>query len=443
MRSELFENYPIPKAVLGLALPTMAGRLVTVIYNLADTFFVGQLNDADQVAAVAITMPIFLLLMAFGSIFGIGGGAYISRSLGRKEFEQAKRTSSFSFYSGIGVGILCTVLALIFMPFILGLSGASADTYDFAQSYLTVIALGAPIIILGFSLGQLIRAEGSAKQAMDGMMIGTIFDIIIDPILILCAGMGVQGAAIATLIANFISVGYYLRYIRTGKSILSVSFTYFSLDRSILNEVFTIGIPASLNSVLMSISNITLNNFAVKYSDEVVAALGIVGRVNMLPILLMIGLAQGVQPLLGYNFASGNIERMKAAMKFTGSLATLIGTTFAAAYFFTGRTIVRVFIDDNNVILLGEQFIKVIIMSLPILGIMMLIMSTFQAIGAGRPSLILSISRQGFIFLPVLILSNYFYGMSGIVYAQPVADILATILAVLLFLNIKSISGER
>lgn len=435
-RNDIFENAPIPKAVLTLALPTILGMLVSVAYNLADTFFVGQLNDPYQVAAVTITMPIFLFLMGFGSIFGIGGGAFISRLLGIKDYENAKKASAFAFYSAIITGVFCTVFAIIFIQGLLKISGASDNTYAFAKEYLIVIALGAPLIILGFSLGQIIRAEGAAKEAMFGMMLGTVLNIILDPILILWAGWGVKGAAVATVFANLVSVIYYLRYFNSGKSSLSVSWKHFSIDYNIMREVFSIGIPASLNSVLMSTSNIVLNNYAASYGDDVVAAFGVAGRINMLPIFLMIGLAQGVQPLLGYNYAAGNMTRMRGTMKFTGIFAALIGSFFAVLFFFTGRSLVRIFIDDSSVIMLGEQFIKIIIMSLPVLGILMLITVTFQAIGAARPSLILSIARQGFVFLPVLIIFNYFFGMDGLVFAQPIADIGAVALALFLFRKI-------
>jgi putative MATE family efflux protein len=318
----------------------------------------------------------------------------------------------------------------------LKISGASDNTYAFAKEYLIVIALGAPLIILGFSLGQIIRAEGAAKEAMFGMMLGTVLNIILDPILILWAGWGVKGAAVATVFANLVSVIYYLQYFKSGKSSLSVSWNHFSIDYNIMREVFSIGIPASLNSVLMSASNIVLNNYAASYGDDVVAAFGVAGRINMLPIFLMIGLAQGVQPLLGYNYAAGNMTRMRGTMKFTGIAAALIGSFFAVLFFFTGRSLVRIFIDDSSVIMLGEQFIKIIIMSLPVLGILMLITVTFQAIGAARPSLILSIARQGFVFLPVLVIFNYFFGMDGLVFAQPIADIGAVALALFLFRKI-------
>lgn len=433
MRNDVFENYPIPKAVWNLALPTMAGMLVVVIYNLADTFFVGQLNDANQIAAVSITMPIFLLLMAFGSIFGIGGGTYISRLLGSKENEKAKHASAFSFYVCLGLGVICTIVGLVFMPQILSMSGTSINTYEYAKRYLTIIAIGSPVIILGFSMGQIIRSEGAAKEALIGMMIGTVINIILDPVLILWAGMGVSGAAIATVFANVVSVCYYCYYFINKSSLLSIAVKHFSVSNEMVKEILSIGIPASLSSILMSASNIILNNFAAGYSDNVIAALGVVGRVTMLPAMLLIGLGQGIQPLVGYNYAAQNFKRMKGVLKFTSIVGTIIGLMFTLLFFFTGGSAIKLFINDPNVIDLGTGFIKTIIVSIPFLGVQFVLANSFLAMGKGKQSLILSISRQGLLYIPILVISNYLIGLPGIVFAQPIADIATTGLAVFLF----------
>lgn len=433
MRNDVFENYPIPKAVWSLALPTMAGMLVVVIYNLADTFFVGQLNDANQIAAVSITMPIFLLLMAFGSIFGVGGGTYISRLLGSKEIIKAKYASAFSFYVCLGLGVICTIVGLVFMPQILNMAGTSINTYEYAKSYLTIISIGSPVIILGFSLGQIIRSEGAAKEALFGMMLGTIINIILDPVLILWAGMGVSGAAIATVIANAISVSYYCYYFIKKNSLLSIAVKHFTVSKVMVKEILSIGIPASLGSVLMSVSNVILNNFAAGYSDNVIAALGVVGRVTMLPALLLIGLGQGIQPLVGYNFAAQNFKRMKDVLKFTVVVGTIIGIIFTVLFFFTGGSAIKLFIDDPNVVDLGTGFIRTIIISIPFLGVQFVLANSFLAMGKGKQSLILSISRQGLLYIPILVLSNYLIGLRGIVIAQPIADITTTVLAIFLF----------
>lgn len=434
-RNKIFEEYPIPKAVWSLALPTMMGMLITIIYNLADTFFVGKLNDVNQVAAVSISMPIFMFLMAIGTIFGVGGATYISRMLGLKKFKEVKNASSFSFYTGIFLGIIYIIAGTLFMSKILKMAGASELTYNYAESYLKYIVWGAPVIILGFSLGQLARAEGAAKEAMVGMMLGTIINIILDPILILWAGMGVAGAAIATVIANFISVGYYCYFFTKKNSLISLSIREFSLNRDMLKSILSIGLPASLNSVLMSVSTIILNNAAAGYGDNIVAALGIVSRINMLPVLLIIGLAQGIQPLIGYNYASGNHERMKKIMTYTVINGTIIGVFFTVLLYFNSYNAVKIFINQDSVVQVGAAFERVNIISIPFLAVMFVIMVSFQAFGKAVPSLILSISRQGLIFMPLIVIFNKAFGLDGIVYAQPIADFISTLLGIYLMVR--------
>lgn len=433
MKNEIFENQSISRAVGSLALPTMMGMLVMIIYNLAGTFFVGQLHDANQMAAITISMPVFLLLMAFGSLFGVGGGSYISILLGKKEAEEAKQAASVAFYGSLAIGVICMLAGLLFMPQILHLSGASDNTYEYAKGYLMIIAIGSPAIVASFSLGQIIRAEGAAKQAMAGMMIGTVINIALDPIFILWLGMGVTGAAVATVIANIISVFYYIYYFVKNDSQLSISFKKFVLNKAILKAVFSIGTPASINSLLMSTSNIILNNFAVHYGDNVVAALGVVSRVILIPIMLLLGLCQGVQPLIGYNYAANNRKRMIGIINFTALWGTAIGTIFALLFYWLGKRTIEVFINDPVVVDLGENFLQVILLSIPFLGVQFLVTTSFQAMGKGIPSLWLSISRQGVLFIPILIIANAWGGLKGVVYAQPIADIMTTVLAVVLF----------
>ncbi len=430
--TDVFENYPIPKAVGTLALPTMLGMLVTVVYNLADTFFVGQLNDPNQVAAVLITMPVFMLLMAFGSILGIGGGTSISRSLGAGDKARVRKLSSISLYSCIGLGLLFSLTVLLLMSGVLAAAGASLYTYEYAKNYLTIIAIGAVPIILNFALGQLIWAKGAAQYSMRGMMIGTMLNIVLDPIFILFLGMGVAGAALATVLANSIAVIYYLRFLFIDEQ-LSVRISDFHPEKNLISDILKVGIPASLGSVLMSASQMVMNNFAGAYGDSVIAALGIVIRSTMLPILLTIGLTQGIQPLIGYTYGSGNVKRMRGVIAFTMVSGTILCLLFLAIFYCTAPWIIRVFIDDREIIDLGTGFIRVMILSFPVLAIQMTIMNAFQALGKGIPALVLSISRQGLVFLPSLILLDRFYGLSGLVYAQPVADIATTLLAVILY----------
>lgn len=436
MREQIFRNDPIPKAVAKLALPTMIGMLVTVMYNLADTFFVAQTGNPNQVAAVTITMPIFLLLMAFGNIFGIGGGSYISRLLGQKNEDKAKHVSAFAFYICAGLGIILGALALIFMKSILQISGSSVNTYGFAKDYLVVIAFGSPFIMLSFALGQIVRAEGAAKESLVGMMLGTVVNIILDPILIITAGQGVKGAAIATVIANILSVVYYIYHLKKDSTLLSISMKYLSVDKEMIKNIATIGIPASLANMLMSLSNIILNNYATSYGDNIVAVLGVVSKITMISTMLMIGIGAGIQPLLGYNYGAKNITRMNGIIKFSSVITTVMGLIFTIIFYFEAETLIKVFLDDPQIVEIGTRFLRVMIIPMPIVGIQFILINTYQAMGMAVPSLVLSLARQGLIYIPALFIGNYFFGQDGLVFAQPLADGLTTILSGAFFLNI-------
>lgn len=432
-RNEIFESYPIPKALASLSIPTIMGMLVMIIYNIADTFFVGLTNDVNQIASVTLTTPVFMLLMAFGGIFGVGCGSYISRLMGKKDFEKVKNTSAFGFYGGLTVGLIYLILGMIFMPQILKMLGATENTYAFSKAYLNILTLGAPFVMLSFSMGQTIRAEGFSKEAMIGMMIGTILNIVLDPIFILVFDMGVAGAGLATIISNIVSVIYYAIHMLSKKSSLSISIKDVKLDKELLTSVLAIGAPASLNNLLMSVSGILLNNFAVSYGDTVLASLGVVNRLMLFPVMILVGLCQGAQPLIGYNYASKNYKRMNGVIKLTAIIGTIMGVVFTGVLVMFGEYAVKAFLQESEAIELSVQFLRVVVMSAPILGIQFILTGVFQATGKAVPSLILSISRQGLIFVPVLFIGNAVAGLNGIVYAQPIADIVTTFVGVVLF----------
>ena len=438
---EVFEEYSIPKALIYLALPTILGMLVNIFYNMVDTFFVGQTKDPNQVAAVSLTMPIYLLLMSFGSLYGVGGASYISRSLGSKNYDTVKNTSSFVLYASIFTGIISTIVFLIFMPQILKLSGASNETHEFSKSYLTIIAFGSIFVISQLSLGQIVRAEGSAKEAMIGMVIGTVVNIILDPIMILYMNMGVAGAALATIIGNACSTFYYIWYINNKSSFLSSKFQDFKLKKDVIINVIAIGTPVSINNVLISIANVFINNYATKYGNNVVAGLGISMRVFMLVLLIFIGLGQGIQPFLGYNYASKNYKRMNGAIKISCLFSFFIGIILLSFIWIFARDIVRIFINNEEVIEYGSQFLIAAYSIAPIFGFQFVFISAFQSFGKYIPSLILSLSRQGFAFIPAVIIGTKYFGLNGIMWAQPVADIfsiiLATIMYLIIYINIK------
>ena len=433
--NEIFETLAVPKAIAKLALPTMLGMLVTVIYNLADTFFVGQLNDANQVAAVTLTTPVFMWFMALGSIFGIGGGSYISRLLGQKQFDKCKTTCSVAFYLAIVVGVICMTLGIIFIDPLLSLIGANNATWEFTKSYLVIFIAGAPFVIVSFVFGQIIRAEGAAKQAMIGMMIGTILNIILDPLFIITFKLDVAGAAYATVIANIVTVLYYIRYCLKESPYLSVLPKHFKISRDILKNIFPIGIPASLNGLLFGTSALVLNNVAKSYGNSVIAAIGIVSKATMFPAMLLIGLCVGIQPLIGYNYAAGNHKRLTDVIKTTLIFGTIFGIITTIMLVFLSPYIVSAFLDDAEVISLGTRILNINTLSIPFLCTLFLMTNIFQALGKALPSMILSISRQGLIFIPVVVIANNLIGLNGIIWAQPISDILSSIIAVLLYIK--------
>nr|WP_317358535.1 MATE family efflux transporter [uncultured Tyzzerella sp.] len=430
MNRELFEEYPIPKAIGKLALPTILGMLVNIIYNMADTFFVAQTKDQNQVAAVTLCLPIFMLLMSFGNIFAIGGGSYVSRLLGEKQLEKIKNVTSFCFYGCILVGIICAAILIGFVEPILKFIGTSENTYSFAKSYLIILAIGSPFICLQTAFGGIVRAEGASKEAMIGMMIGTILNIVLDPIMILNMNMGVTGAALATVIGNIASCIYYIYYFLFRKTCLSISLKYFTLKKEIIKNILIIGIPVSLNTILISGANILLNNFAAAYSDTVVTALGISGRVNTIAIMLLLGLSQGSQPFIGYNFAAKNYDRMNKAIKFGMLCSIIIGVTTFLVTFIFAEPIVKMFLSDPpEVVSYGKYFIRATMSACTILGIQFILMSTFQAMGKGGSALIVSLCRQGIAFVPAIIIGNMLFGLNGVVWAQPFSDVVSVFIA--------------
>lgn len=453
----IFSQYKIPKAVATLALPSMIGMLINIVYNLADTFFVGQTGDANQVSAVSLSMPLFLLFIAIGNLFGVGGCAFVSRSLGEGNRDKIKTISSFCIYGAIMVGVILSIFFITLRNPILYLIGASEESVGFAGDYLLWVAIGAPFIVTAITVGNLIRGEGAAKESMFGMVLGQLTNIILDPIFILDSGdklfffklpigfdMGVAGAAIATVLGNVVSVIFFLIYFLRGKSILSITPKRFSAKNGILKGVINVGMPASLNNLLMSISNIIINMFLSSYGDNAVAAMGVAMKANMLVVMLQLGLAQGIQPLVGYCYGAKNYERMRKSILFSMLCNVIIGGAMTAVYIFFRRQVVGSFIDNAEVIEYGVKMLTALMAPGTIIGIMFIINFAFQGMGKGMQSLILAAGRQGLIYFPLLIIMNQLVGLDGIIWAQPAADFVCILLSLIMFSStIKKLNRQK
>lgn len=432
----LFEEAPVSKAVATMAVPTMISMLVVVIYNMADTFFIGQTGDPMQVAAVSLATPVFMVFMALGNLFGIGGSSAISRALGEKKSDRARNISSFCCYGSLGLGVIMALLFLFGMDTILRLIGASENTIDYAREYLTYIAFGGPFIMFGTAFGNILRGEGAAKQSMIGNMIGTVTNIILDPIMILIFGWGVAGAAIATVIGNIAASVFYTLYFLQKKSSLSISLHDFRIGSHIASSVTAIGIPASLNNILMSLANIILNLALAQYGDTPVAAMGVAMKSNMIVVLLQIGLCTGIQPLIGYNYGARNKKRLLQVFRFTGLCAIIMGTILTAVMVIARQFVIQAFINDEEVIAYGIQMVIALQLSGPVIGILFLCINTIQGMGKALPSLVLTICRQGLIFIPLIFILDHIFRLNGVIYAQPAADFISIVLAVLICLVI-------
>lgn len=434
---ELMRSMKVSKAVAAMAIPSVISSLVTVVYNMADTFFVGQTGDALQVAAVSLTNPIFILLMAFANMFGMGGSAVASMAMGEGKPQKVKNTTAFITYASLTVGVGAAVLLLACMSLILKIFGANGETYEYAKGYVQYIAWGAPFIIWSAAASFVVRSEGASKEAMIGSMVGTIANIVLDPLFITGLHMGAAGAAIATTIGNILASLYFVWYFLKKSRQLSILPKDFTLRERISGRVCAIGLPTAIFSALMSVSTIVINQILVKYGNAPVAAIGIVFKANMFITFLQMGLANGVQPLLGYSYGAGNISRFREVERFTKICCLVTGITATVLYFIGREPIIRMFISDDEVVYYGVKMLVAYMISGPVIGMLFVNMNCMQSVNHSLPATILSVMRQGVLLIPLLYVLQFFWGMEGVIYGQSITDYIAVFLSAVLWRNIR------
>lgn len=432
--TKVFRDAPVSQAVLKNAIPAMLAMLMVLVYNLADTFFIGQTHDALQVAAVSLATPVFLIFMAVGTVFGIGGTSVISRAMGEGRETYAKKVCSFCMWSCVIVGVILSAIFLIFMDQILALCGASQETWDLAKTYLTIVSFCGPFVLISNCYSNVIRAEGQSGKAMMGQLIGNLLNVILDPIMILGFGWNIAGAAIATVIGNVVGAGYYILYFLGGKSSLSIHPKDFTLGNQVCSSVLSIGIPASLGSLLMSVSQIVVNSLMAGYGDMALAGIGVAMKVTMMTGMVCIGFGQGVQPLLGYCVGANLWERFKKVMNFSLLFSFALSTVMTGVCYLFTNQIVSAFLSDPDAFGYATQFARILLSTSFLFGVFYVLSNALQAMGAATPALIINLSRQGLIYIPALFIMESALGVTGLVWAQPVADILSTVLVVVLYL---------
>lgn len=441
--TELFRDAPVPKAVISNVIPSIISMLMVLVYNLADTFFIGQTKNTLMVAAVSLATPVFMFFMSVGMLFGIGGTSLISRRLGSGNVEDAKHTSAFCYWADFIIGLIGMAGIMIFAKPISTVIGGSPDSKGYVVEYLSIVSLGIPFLILSNSFSNIIRAEGKPTIAMLGMIIGNMMNVVLDPIMILVFKWNVAGAAWATVLGNVFSAAFYTLHL-IKSPLLSVSPKNIKTGNGIAKGVLLIGIPASLNGVLISTSNILVNSQMKRYGDIAIAGLGVAIKVNMIVVMLLIGLGLGVQPLLGYCFGAGNKKRYFSVLKFSIFLALSISFVMTIICYFGASPLVKAFLDEPAAYEYSMKFARIYILSGPIMGILFVFINAIQSMGAALPALILNISRQGLIYIPVLFIFRYAFDTPNMLAAaQPFTDYCASALAVFLFIIFNKKYFER
>ena len=440
-KQRIFEKLAIPKAVLLLAIPTILSSLVMVIYNLADTYFVGLLDNPIQNAAVTLAAPVLLSFNAINNLFGIGTSSLMSRSLGEKKYEKVKRCSVFGFYSSLFFGLLISLGYTIFSKSFLGILGADSENIKATGDYLTwTTTFGAIPSILNVVMANLVRSEGSTFHASIGTMTGCLLNIILDPFFILPFGlnMGASGAGLATFISNSLACLYFfiLLFVRRNSTNVSINPKLFKFNKEITLGIFAVGIPAAIQNLLNVTGMTVLNNFTSSFGSNAVAAMGISYKINMIPMYISMGLSQGIMPLISYNYASKNYKRVKNTFyfSFVVYVSFLVLTSFF--YGFCSHYFVSLFIETKEVVDYGSRFMKGMCLALPFLCIDFLAVGVFQAIGMGKLSLLFAILRKIFLEIPALILLNYLFPLYGLAYAQFIAEIILAIVAIIVILKL-------
>lgn len=429
----LFTNAPPVKVFLSLSLPVILGMVVSLVYNMVDTYFVGQLGDANQMAAVSLCAPLFTLLMGLGNIFGIGGSSVVSRLMGQQKHDDVRHASATCFYCAVTLGAAVAAILLMLKTPLLRLLGTSDNTTEYTSQYFVWIVSGAPLMMIQFTFLNLLRCDGAARESMLGSIIGSVVNMALDPLLIFTFGMGVAGAAIATVIGNLCTCVFFLWYVLRRSRLLSVAPAHFRFDLRLLGGVFAIGLPASVTNALTSVATVLLNNMLLPFGDTAIAAMGIAAKVNMIVILLQIGFAAGLPPVLGYNWGARNMARLREILRAAFLFSLALGAVLTVLVFAFAPAAVRVFMDDPQITVPGTQMLRALMLCGPFLGVLFIITNFFQATGKALPAMLLSLCRQGIIFVAVLFPASRLLGWDGIVYAQPAADYITLLIALALF----------
>ncbi len=448
----LFESMPIPQAVAQLAIPVVITSLVSIVYNLADTFFVGMLNDPVQNAAVTLVYPVMLAFNAVNNLFGVGTSSMMSRCLGRGDYDKVRQSSAFGFYGALFSGLLFSLLCSVFSGPLLTILGADETTRLATYEYMFwTVCCGAMPAILNVVQGQMVRSEGSALHASIGTMSGCILNIILDPIFILPWGlnMGAAGAGLATFLSNCFACCYFLvlARVKKGRTFVCMDIRKLKgLGRDVVLGVFGVGVPASIQNLLNVVGSTLLNNFTAAYGATAVASMGVAQKLHMIPMQMGMGFGQGIMPLVSYNYASGDRTRMKKAIVFALSLIVPTMLLVSVGYFLGAPWLISLFMDNQEIIDTGARLLRVMCLNISFLCVDFLAVGVFQALGMGKNALIFALLRKVVLEIPLLFIMNAIYPLYGLPYAQLITEIILSMAAVVMLRRIfrhEDLPGQR
>lgn len=439
----IFDTEHLHRSYFKMAFPIVLGMVVSLIYNLADTFFISQTGDTNLIAGVSLCSPVFTTLMAFGNIFGQGGSSLISRLMGEKDINGTARVSSFCFYISIATGVVLAIVMTAFNKPLLELLGVNDETMPHALSYYTVLSMCSPIVVLSFIHSNLVRCEGMANESMIGSILGSIVNIILDPILISVCGMGAFGAAVATIIGYLSSVVYFLFVLKKKSRCLSVKLSDCRVNAQEIKQICGVGITAALSNLMQSLAVIVVNQYLLPYGNDKIAAMGIVLKISMIVLLILTGFAFGGVPIFGYLYGAGQIKELKKLIRFCLIFLSALSLALTAIICLFAQPLMSIFLSDSALISTGVVMLRWQAATAVFAGIVLLLTVLFQATGKIVPSFIMSISRQGIVFMLAIVVCVNLFAYNGVIMAQAVADVLSTILAIVLLMFFSPMKGMK
>lgn len=427
------KDEPIKKAIAHLSIPMMIGMSAGTIYNVINAYFIGLVHDTAMLSAITLGLPIFTVLMAFGNMFGVGGGTFVTRLVAQNEVDRAKKVAGYTFYTSIIVGLLIAVFACLLMNPIVKLLGADSNTLNYTTQYSTTLFIGGFAVILNFALEQIVRSEGASKESMYGMFVSVVVSIILDILFILVLDLHVYGAALSMVIANIASSIYYIWYLNAKSENLKGFLHHFKISIKDQIEIYKIGVSELIQCAFLIVTTLLLNNFAMEYGDSVVASFGIALRIAQLPEFFTMGIVLGVMPLIAYNFSNKNISRLKEGIKYSSIFIISIAVVFAGiVYMFRGQ-VIQAFSDDPSVLSIGAYILVAMLVSALFNGMTTLFMTIYQASGEGMATGIMAIS-QGCLYIPMVIVLHYYFGLHGLVWSITITEVITCLIGLILYI---------